>query len=250
MAVAGVVLAAGAGVRLRPLTRLRPKPLCPVDGVALVDGNLARAATVLGGGPAALAVNVHHHRQQLETHLDGQVHVSVEDVEPLGTAGALGQLRDWIDGRAVLVVNGDTWCPAPLGPLLEGWDGEQIRVLVAGSSVMGERARVAGALLPWRDVADLPPGPSGLWEASWRVALAAGRVEAVRAAPPFVDCGTPAAYLAANLAASGGASVVGEGAVVDGELVRSVVWPGAVVRAGEVLVDAIRTDAGVTVLVR
>jgi mannose-1-phosphate guanylyltransferase/MurNAc alpha-1-phosphate uridylyltransferase len=221
-----------------------------VDGVALVDGSLARVAAVVGDGPAALAVNVHHHREQLRTHLGGRVQLSVEDAEPLGTAGALGHLRDWIDGRPVVVVNGDTWCPAPLGPLLDGWDGERIRVLVAGSSVMGDRARVAGALLPWRDVAELRPEPSGLWEASWRAALAAGRVNAVRAAPPFVDCGTPAAYLAANMAASGRAPVVGEGAVVEGELVRSVVWPGAVVRAGEVLVDAIRTEAGLTVLIR
>lgn len=237
-------------MRLRPLTRLRPKPLCPVGGVALVDGSLSRVAAVTGCGPAALAVNVHHGRDQLEAHLDGRVHVSVEEPEPLGTAGALGYLRDWIDGRPVVVVNGDTWCPAPLGPLLDGWDGERIRVLVAGSSVMDDRARVAGALLAWRDVAKLRPEPSGLWEASWRTALAAGRLEAVRAAPPFVDCGTPAAYLAANLAASGGASVVGEGAVVEGELVRSVVWPGGVVRHGEVLVDAIRADGGLTVLVR
>lgn len=248
--MAGVVLAAGAGVRLRPLTRLRPKPLCPVAGVALVDDGLARVAAVTGDGPTALAVNVHHGRDQLVAHLDGRVHLSVENPEPLGTAGALGHLRDWIDGRPVLVVNGDTWCPAPLGPLLDGWDGERIRVLVAGSSAMGERARVAGALMAWRDVAGLRAEPSGLWETSWRAALAAGRVEAVRAPPPFVDCGTPAAYLAANLAASGGAPVVGEGAVVEGDLVRSVVWPGAVVRAGEVLIDAIRADAGLTVLIR
>lgn len=245
-----MVLAAGAGVRLRPLTRLRPKPLCPVDGVALVDGNLSRVAAVAGDGPAALAVNVHHGRDQLEAHLDGRVHLSVEEAEALGTAGALGHLRDWIGGRAVLVVNGDTWCPAPLGPLLDGWDGERVRVLVVGSSVMGDRARVAGALLPWREVADLSPEPSGLWEASWGPALAAGRLEPVRCGPPFVDCGTPAAYLAANLEASGGASVVGAGAVVEGALVRSVVWPDAVVHRGEVLVDAIRADGGLTVLVR
>lgn len=248
--MAGVVLAAGAGLRLRPLTRLRPKPLCPVDGVALLDTNLARLVEVVGAGPMATAVNVHHGRDQLTAHVDGRAHLSIEDPGPLGTAGALGHLRDWVAGRPVLVVNGDTWCPAPLGPLLDGWDGERVRVLVAGGSVMGERARVAGALLAWADVAALRAEPSGLWEVSWRTALAAGRLEVVRAPPPFVDCGTPAAYLAANLANSGGASVVGEGAVVDGVLVRSVVWPGAVVRRGEVLVDAIRADDRVTVLVR
>ena len=52
------------------------------------------------------------------------------------------------------------------------------------------------------------------------------------------------------MAASGGRSVVGAGAVVAGEVRGSVVWPGAVVAAGELLVDAIRTTAGRTVLVR
>ena len=43
---------------------------------------------------------------------------------------------------------------------------------------------------------------------------------------------------------------MGAGAVVEGELEESVVWPGAVVRAGERLRRAIRTDAGTTVLIR
>ena len=43
-------------------------------------------------------------------------------------------------------------------------------------------------------------------------------MEVVRHDGPFVDCGTPAQYLAANLAASGGESVVEPGAVVDGVL--------------------------------
>ena len=66
-------------------------------------------------------------------------------------------------------------------------------------------------------------------------------------AGPFFDCGTPAEYLAANLAASGGQSVIGEGARVAGELVRSVVWPGGVVRAGERLVESIRVGEDLTV---
>jgi ADP-glucose pyrophosphorylase len=41
--------------------------------------------------------------------------------------------------------------------------------------------------------------------------------------------------------------VVGEGAVVEGELVRSVVWPGGVVRRGERLVDAVRVGTEITV---
>ena len=59
---AGVVLAAGAGTRLRPLTDLRPKALCPVGGRPLVDLALDRLAAEVGGlGPQWLAVNAHHH---------------------------------------------------------------------------------------------------------------------------------------------------------------------------------------------
>ncbi len=56
----------------------------------------------------------------------------------------------------------------------------------------------------------------------------------------FVDCGTPADYLWANLHASGGESVVGRGAVVEGLLTRSVVWDGAFVGRGEHLIETIR----------
>jgi hypothetical protein len=66
-------------------------------------------------------------------------------------------------------------------------------------------------------------------------------------AGPYFDCGTPADYLAANLEASGGRSVVGAGARVDGELVRSVVWPGGVVHRGERLVESIRVGETLTV---
>ncbi len=63
------------------------------------------------------------------------------------------------------------------------------------------------------------------------------------------DFQTPADYLAANLAATGGATA-GAGAVVAGVTERCVLWPGAVVGTGEVLREAIRTSAGRTVLVR
>jgi hypothetical protein len=63
----------------------------------------------------------------------------------------------------------------------------------------------------------------------------------------FFDCGTPPDYLAANLVANDGRSVIGPGAVVEGELVRSVVWPSGRVRRDERLVEAIRAGEHVTV---
>jgi CTP:molybdopterin cytidylyltransferase MocA len=247
--VAGVVLAAGEGRRLRPLTLVRPKPLCPVGDRPLVDHAVARVRAVTGD----VAVNVHHGRDQLEAHLDGHpagdVHLSIEEHEALGTAGALGHLRDWIAGRPVVVVNGDTWTDADLAAVLDGWDGERCRLLVAGDA-RGPRPRLAGALLPWREVEGLAPVPSGLWELRWAAADEAGRLQRIEVAARFVDCGTPASYLAANLAASGGAPVVGAGAEVLGTVERTVVWPGLRVASSERLVDAIRYAPGRTVLVR
>src|SRR4051794_5045674 len=151
--VAGVALGAGAGVRLRPLTLLRPKVLCPVGDRPLIDHAVAR----FEGATTAVAVNVHHGRDQLEAHLTGRVHISIEEPEALGTAGALAALRDWIDGRPVIAVNGDTWSPAPVASLLDGWDGEQCRVLLPAGATFVPGVPIAGALVPWTIVRDLEP---------------------------------------------------------------------------------------------
>jgi len=221
--------------------------MCPLGDRPLVDHALDR----FSGATDSVAVNVHHGRDLVESHLAGRVHLSFEDEQPLGTAGALGHLRDWIAGRPVLVVNGDTWCPQRVDVLLDGWDGERIRILVVGTDTFAAGVPVAGSLLPWRDVMDIPDEPRGLTPI-WLRAADEGRVEPlpVDDDTPWADCGTPASYLAANLAWSGGKSVVGERAVVDGIIERCVVWPGATVRAGEHLVDAIRADNHMTVLVR
>ncbi len=244
------MLAAGAGRRLAPLNRLRPKALCPVAGRPLVDLALDR----LGGVTGDLAVNAHRPQSLLHAHVAGRAHLSIETGEALGTAGALGALRDWIAGRPVLLTNADAWLPADLAALLDGWHGERVRLLTVTDPAradFGDQRYCGAALMPWAAVRDLQPVPSGLYEVSWGERHAAGTLDLVAHHGPFVDCGTPADYLAANLAASGGRSVVGPGAVVgDGAVLeRSVVWPGSVVAAGEHLVDAIRA-ADLTVLVR
>jgi NDP-sugar pyrophosphorylase family protein len=241
-----VVLAAGAGRRLRPLTDVRPKALCPVNNVALVDHALARAETVA----TDIAVNVHHGRELMEQHLAGRTHLSVEEPEALGTAGALGLLRSWIDGRPVLVLNSDVWPRYHLSELVQGWDRARTRLLMvkgADGRGFGPLTYAGAALLPWSAVAGLEPTPTGLYEASWRSLAAAGQLDLVTTSRPFFDCGTPGEYLAANLAASGGSSVIGPGAIVHGEVLRSVVWPGGIVRAAERLVDSIRVGADLTV---
>lgn len=239
-ALVAIILAAGHGTRLRPLTDLLPKALCPVANRPLVDWALDAVTPYA----AAVAVNAHARRAQLVPHLEQRaVHISVEEREALGTAGGVANLRDWVDGRAVLVANADAWRSGTLAPLLEGWDGERVRLLCVVDPDHGDFGplRYAGAgLLPWWAVRTLEPVPTGLYEVLWRQEEEAGRLDVTVTDEPFVDCGTVGDYLRANLLANGGESVVAPDAVVEGELVRSVVWPRSVVRRGERLVDAVR----------
>jgi len=245
-----VVLAAGEGRRLRPLTALRPKPLCPVNNVPLLDLTLGRLAEVGLAGPDQVAVNACHLADQIVAHVGTRAHLSVEPPPALGTAGGVANLRDWIAGRAVIACNADGYlspAAAALPALLADWDGDRPRVLVVPDAERGDfgtprrTLRFAGAsLTAWQDVAGLKPEPCELSLELWRPAEAVGRLGLVRFGGTFFDCGTPGDYLAANLHASGGRSVVGAGATVAGTLTRSVVWPGATVAAGERLVDAVR----------
>lgn len=217
----------------------------------LLDWSLS----ALGSVTTSLAVNVHHDRRAMLDHLEARdptehrVHVSVEPDEALGTAGAVGHLRGWLDGRGALVVNADTWHRCDLRSFAEGWDGERVRVLTTTPLPFGPGSAVVASIVPWAYAARLRPVPSGLWEVLWSDELDGGRLDAVHANCTVVDCGTPADYLRANMTWSGGESVIGPGAVVEGTVERSVVWPGSHVAAGEHLVDAIRAD-GRTVLVR
>jgi NDP-sugar pyrophosphorylase family protein len=246
--VAGVCLAAGAGTRLRPLTDLLPKPLCPVGDRPLVDW----ALDALDGAVRGVAVNVCHHPDLLVDHLGlahPGVHVSLEPPPALGTAGAIGRLRPWLDGRPALVVNADTWHRVDLRAFVHDWDGERVRLLTPTPGPFGAGSGVVASLLPPWAVDRCEPEPSGLWEHVWSPAITGGRAETVHVAPgdgPVVDCGTPSDYLRANLLVSGGASVVGDGAVVEGTLERCVVWAGARVGPGEHLVEVVRA-AGLTV---
>jgi NDP-sugar pyrophosphorylase family protein len=269
-AVCAVVLSAGEGSRLRPITATVPKPLCPVGNVPLLDRALARLAANGLAGPDRVAVNVCYLADLVAAHVAGRAHVSREPGPPaLGTSGALHHLRDWIGGRAVLVLNSDAYLSGSgrdLGGLLDGWRAQTVRMLTVPA---GDRpaefggARFAGAsLLPAGRVAGLPPGRSDLVQTVWRPAERANRFETIPYGGHYLDTGTPGDLLAANLHAAGGGSLVAPDAVVSGRVDRSVigaradvagsvsrcvVFPGAVVAAGESLVDAIRLGEDVTV---
>jgi MurNAc alpha-1-phosphate uridylyltransferase len=263
--LAVVVLAAGAGRRLAPLSDVLPKPLCPVGNEALIDLALGRVASL--GVP--VAVNLHHGAGVIRDHLDRigppGLHLSEEQPEALGTAGAIGALRGWIDGRDLLVVNADTWAPGDLDAFVAGWDRGRPCVLVHGADRFGPGIGLAASLLPWAEARALEPVPTGLYEVVWRRCHESGALDLVRHDGPFADCGTPSDYLAANLAAAAltggpivhpsatvapgaidGLAVLGAGAVVEGRIRDSVVWPGARVGAGEVLVRSVRASAELT----
>jgi N-acetyl-alpha-D-muramate 1-phosphate uridylyltransferase len=259
-----VVLAAGEGTRLRPLTRLRPKALCPVGNVPLLDRALARVGELGMAGPGRVAVNASWLGEQVVAHVGERAHVSCEP-SPLGTAGGVGRLRDWIDGRPVLVGNADAYLAGgTIDRLLAGWDGETVRLLgVPGNPGDFSGYDFAGfSLLPWCWVRDLRQEAGELVGAVWRPAESAGAVEVVGFTGCFLDTGTPSDYLAANLHAAGDGNliapdaevtgvcrraVVGPGAVVHGSVTRGVVWPGGFVGKAEELTGAVRAGTDLTI---
>ncbi|MEZ5239708.1 MAG: sugar phosphate nucleotidyltransferase [Microthrixaceae bacterium] len=266
--LAGIVLAAGAGTRLMPLTTRLPKALCPVGDRPMLDHAVARLAPVLDPAAGSIAVNAHHRARTVVEHVQMTwpgVHVQVEQPVALGTAGAVGNLRPWIDGRPVVVVNADAQHEADLARFVGAWDRERVAVLTTTPGAFGPQSTVLASLLPPQLVAGLRADPSGLWEVVWRNEVELGRLQTVHCDAEFIDCGTPGSYLRANLEwagrgglwvhpeASVGAeiaeSVVGRGAVVEGTIERCVVWPGSTVHGGEHLRDAIRAS-DITVLVR
>src|SRR3954466_7960639 len=85
-----MVLAAGLGKRMRPLTDTLPKPLVPVAGKALIDHVLDKLADA---GVTQAVVNVHHRADQIEAHLKARTRprlvVSDERDELLDTGGGV-----------------------------------------------------------------------------------------------------------------------------------------------------------------
>ena len=116
-----LILAAGLGTRLRPITHLLPKPMLPVFGAPLIEHIVAQ---LRDQGINRIFVNLHHMPEKVMTHLQDGGKLGVEirySVEPsiLGTAGAIKKLEEELGGAPFLVVNGDTVRPIFLEALLE-----------------------------------------------------------------------------------------------------------------------------------
>jgi len=118
--VKAMVLAAGRGERMRPLTDEMPKPLLQVGGRPLIDYHLMALAQA---GVREVVVNLSWHGDRLRTHLaDGSryglsIRFSEEGPVPLETGGGLHRALQWLGPGPFLVVNGDVWTDLSLASL-------------------------------------------------------------------------------------------------------------------------------------
>ncbi len=101
-----MVLAAGLGLRMRPLTDERPKPLVPVAGRALIDHVLDRLVDV---GVRRAVVNLHYKAEMIERHLGGRRDIAIEfsrEEKLLDTGGGVKKALPLLD-EMFFVVNSD-----------------------------------------------------------------------------------------------------------------------------------------------
>ena len=117
-----LVLAAGLGTRLRPLTLAFPKPLLPLWGVPLLGRVLAMLEA---WGVREVAVNLHWKPELIREYLAGRVSgmrvLFSQEPEILGTGGALMPLRSFLEGGPFWVVNSDIAAALDPAPLLSSF---------------------------------------------------------------------------------------------------------------------------------
>lgn len=104
-----MILAAGLGTRLRPLTHLIPKPLLKVGGVALIDHNLK---ILKKAGIKKVVINLHHLGHLIKKHVGtgkkyGLKVVYTNETKILGTGGGIKNAERYLKGRPFVVINGD-----------------------------------------------------------------------------------------------------------------------------------------------
>lgn len=224
-----MVLAAGLGTRMRPLTDTMPKPLVKVAGKALLDHVLDRLADA---GVARAVVNMHYLGEQIEAHLKGRIKpvitVSDERGVLLGTGGgvvkALPVLGNapffhinsdtiWIDGvRPNLVRLAEAFDPAAMDALLllastTGCIGYTGRgdFIMQGDGRLRRRGEREVAPFVYAGAAILSPGlfkdaPTGEFSLTTLFDRAAeqGRLSGLRLEGLWMHVGTPDAIAAAE----------------------------------------------------
>lgn len=221
-----MVMAAGLGKRMRPLTATRPKPLVEVAGKALLDHVFDR---LRAAGVKRAVVNVHYLADALEAHLRNRVKgidiiVSDERSRLMETGGGIVQARDLIGDKAFLVVNSDNlWIDGPTDAIRElaaRWNDTAMDALLLlvplarahshngqGDFRLAPDGRILGRrqpgrlapfvytgiqLLSPRVIVDYPAGPFSTM-LFWERAIAAGRAYGLVHQGLWFDVGTPAA---------------------------------------------------------
>ena len=220
-----MVMAAGLGTRMLPLTADRPKPLVEVAGKALIDHTLEHLRKA---GVRRAVVNVHYLADMLEAHLatvEGlDILVSDERAELLETGGGLVHARALLGPEPVFVINSDNyWTDGPadaLKALAARWDPATMDVLLlvvplaranchagvgdfhlaADGRITARRQPGEGApftfigiqILHPRILVDAPAGPFSTM-LFWERAIAGGRAYAQVHEGLWLDVGTPAA---------------------------------------------------------
>ncbi len=218
-----MVLAAGLGTRMRPLTADRPKPLVAVAGRALIDHVFDRLRTA---GVARAVVNVHYLADRLEAHLAAvpgiDIAVSDERAELLETGGGLVHAAPLLGAAPFLVVNSDNlWVNGPIDAirlLAAQWDDAAMDALLllvplaraechagrgdfhmdGAGRIARRRAKVAPFVFTGIQIVSprlLAGAPAGAFSTNllWNRAIAAGRCFGAVHQGLWFDVGTPAA---------------------------------------------------------
>ena len=226
-----MVLAAGFGTRMRPLTDKIPKPLVPVAGKALIDHVLDRLASA---GVARAVVNVHYMAEQIERHLAyrtrPQIVISDERGLLLGTGGGVARALPQLGHAPFFHINSDTiWIDGVqpnLDRLAEAFDPGTMDALLLlapttgsigyagrGDFIMAPDGRLQSraeqeiAPFVYAGAAILSPAlfagaPSGEFSltALFDRAAGAGRLHGLRLEGLWMHVGTPEAVAAAEAA--------------------------------------------------
>ena len=205
-----MILAAGRGNRMRPLTDRTPKPLLPVAGRPLIDWHLERLAAA---GCDQVVINLAWLGEQIADHVgDGsrwglRVEYSREGETGLETGGGIARALPLLGDAPFLVINGDVWCDLEPARLLRPPAGLAHLVLVpnpehnSGGDFGLQGGRVVasgGELLTYSGIGVYHPElfaghPGGAFRLAplLRRAMAEGRVTGECYRGRWCDVGTP-----------------------------------------------------------